>query len=439
MTLRRMFANLFVFFALVAFVLTASNADASVLKNKQTGETISGTLTDQKINGKRLFKLEDGSTKLIEPAEWETIQTGAAPGAAGTSPSGTDSAPKRKAYLFPLTSPITCHAMVEALDRGINEAKTLNAVVIIIRVDTPGGRVDLADKIVQLIANVNWAPVVVCVDTGNKRALSAGAYICLAASKIYMAPGATIGAATPYLKKSTGEVQVDAKLTSAFRARFRSLAESRGYPSALVDAMVNADVSVVQVFVNGKQRLVTEDEANRLESQYKTVGQFNRGKVVNKRGEPITLTSEEAVTYGICAGVISSPSEILNQMNLGDCEIVEPKWVATWAEQQTKARKATVDSLLTTLQASLAKAELCQQAIKALADTMVRMNVNTAPIIAFELQELKAAVKKARSALASLEKLAADERYDIDASSEELAQARRHLDVYIAVLKTLTP
>jgi hypothetical protein len=431
-----MFANLFVFFALLAIAPTASNADAAVLKNKQTGETISGTLTDQKINGKRLFKLEDGSTKLIESAEWETIQADAAPGAAGTSPSRTGSAPKRKAYLFPLTSPINYHAMVEALDRGINEAKTLNAAVIIIRVDTPGGQVELADKIMQLIANVNWAPVVVCVDTGHKRALSAGAYICLAASKIYMAPGATIGAATPFLKKSTGEVQVDAKLTSAFRARFRSLAQLHGYPSALVDAMVDADVSVVQVFVNGKQMLVTEDEANRLESQYKTVGQFHRGKVVNKRGEPITLTSDEAVTYGICASVISSPTEILKQMNLCDCEIVEPQWVATWIQQQTKARKATVDSLLTTLQASLAKAELYRFGAQSVAGVKA---TNTAQVTAVMLQLLKEEVQKARKALASLEKLAADERYDIDASTEELAQARRQMDVYIALLKTLAP
>jgi len=46
-----------------------------VLKNKETGETIKGILTNQKVNNLMVFKLEDGGTKFIKPEEWETADT----------------------------------------------------------------------------------------------------------------------------------------------------------------------------------------------------------------------------------------------------------------------------------------------------------------------------------------------------------------------------
>ena len=41
-------------------VLTVA-ADGATLKHKKTGQTITGTLTEQKINQRRGFKLENGS------------------------------------------------------------------------------------------------------------------------------------------------------------------------------------------------------------------------------------------------------------------------------------------------------------------------------------------------------------------------------------------
>jgi hypothetical protein len=41
------------------------------IKHKETGETIKGTLTKQKINNLTVFKLADGGTELINLDEWE--------------------------------------------------------------------------------------------------------------------------------------------------------------------------------------------------------------------------------------------------------------------------------------------------------------------------------------------------------------------------------
>ena len=45
----------------------------TVLKHKQTGETIKGILTQAKVNNLRVFKLADGGTRFINPGEWEAI------------------------------------------------------------------------------------------------------------------------------------------------------------------------------------------------------------------------------------------------------------------------------------------------------------------------------------------------------------------------------
>jgi chromosome segregation ATPase len=53
---------------------TPEEAPGTVLKHKETGETIKGTLTKQKINNLTVFKLANGETKLINPDEWETLE-----------------------------------------------------------------------------------------------------------------------------------------------------------------------------------------------------------------------------------------------------------------------------------------------------------------------------------------------------------------------------
>jgi membrane-bound ClpP family serine protease len=146
----------------------------------------------------------------------------------GASVSPTASAAKTgdvKVYLIPIYGPIEDYCIVEALEKALSEAKLKKPDVIVFHMNTPGGRVDLTDKMIKLIDSVDWATTAVWVDGPDKKALSAGAYLCLATSKIYMAPGTTIGAATPYSIGFFGAPEVNEKMVSAFRAKFRSLAQ----------------------------------------------------------------------------------------------------------------------------------------------------------------------------------------------------------------------
>jgi membrane-bound serine protease (ClpP class) len=79
------------------------------------------------------------------------------------------------------------------VERVLQNAEEIQADAVILEVNTFGGRVDAAVVIRDALLRTR-RPTVAFI---NKRAISAGALISLAAEKIVMARGGTIGAATP--------------------------------------------------------------------------------------------------------------------------------------------------------------------------------------------------------------------------------------------------
>jgi len=140
------------------------------------------------------------------------------------------------------------------VERSLREAAAAGASVVILDIDTPGGRVDAAERIADAISD-SEVPVYAYV---NRRAFSAGALISLAANRIYMRPGATIGAATPV----TGDgATAPEKIVSAMRSTMRSLAEARGLDPAIAEAMVDETIEVPGVIEAGRLLTLTTEEA----------------------------------------------------------------------------------------------------------------------------------------------------------------------------------
>lgn len=153
------------------------------------------------------------------------------------------------ALLMSLEGPLT-PAMLTYLERVVTQAENSNAPLIILQLNTPGGSIDLMEKMVGAIRN-STVPVAVYVAPRGAIAGSAGTLITLAGHIAAMAPETAIGAASPV--GSEGEdldETMEAKIKQATMALARTLAERRG-PEAVKLAEETID----------KARAVTANEA----------------------------------------------------------------------------------------------------------------------------------------------------------------------------------
>jgi len=135
--------------------------------------------------------------------------------------------------------------MAEYLARGIRLAEQRGAEVLIFKLNTPGGSVDVMGDIVEII-RASEIPIVVYVAPRGAIAGSAGTVITLAGHVAAMAPETAIGAASPVgaQGEDIGET-MEAKVKEILKAQARSLAEGRGPEAvALAEATIEEATAV---------------------------------------------------------------------------------------------------------------------------------------------------------------------------------------------------
>ncbi|GAF15355.1 hypothetical protein JCM19046_2527 [Bacillus sp. JCM 19046] len=143
-------------------------------------------------------------------------------------------------YVIPVEQ--TVERGLEAfLERSFKEAEEENADHIILDIDTPGGAVDAAGHIANII-NRTDIPVTAFI---NSEAISAGAYIALNADQIIMVPNGQIGSAG--VIDGSGNA-ADEKVQSLWISRMTTAATENGPDGgrdpAYAEAMANASFDV---------------------------------------------------------------------------------------------------------------------------------------------------------------------------------------------------
>jgi membrane-bound serine protease (ClpP class) len=169
--------------------------------------------------------------------------------------------------------------------RAFDDASEVNADFIVIHMNTYGGQVDMADSIRTRIMQ-SRIPTMVFIDNN---AASAGALISIATDRIYMRPGANIGAAT--VVDQTGEVVPD-KFQSYMRSMMRSTAEAKGRDPEIAQAMVDPSFEIEGVIEEGKV---------------------------------LTFTASEAMRWGFCEGIAENVEEVLALAGVENYVLIEQK------------------------------------------------------------------------------------------------------------------
>src|SRR6266404_3097825 len=217
------------------------------------------------------------------------------------SGSETGNSGQRKVYVLPIRSDIM-PPLVYLVRRGVKAAMEARADLLVLDMDTNGGRVDVTEEIIEILNNFKGQTATFV----NKRAFSAGAFISIATQKIFMAPQSVIGAAAPVMLVPGGPPQdmpetMQAKMNSALRALVRTSAEKNGYNVEVVEAMID-------------------------KSKEPKIGD----KILNEKGQILTLTNTEAEhKYGgqqkplLSSGTVEGIEELLKALGFDNAVRVE--------------------------------------------------------------------------------------------------------------------
>jgi len=154
--------------------------------------------------------------------------------------------------------------------------------ILVLDIKTFGGRVDAAVRIRDALLNARSEHGAWTLAYIHPRAISAGALIAFANDIIAVAPGATMGAATPVTVESGEMKPTDEKVVSYMRKEMRATAEARGRNGDIAEAMVDRDREVDGL--NDKGKLLTLDGTQALEWKIASFEAINLQAVIDKLG-----------------------------------------------------------------------------------------------------------------------------------------------------------
>jgi membrane-bound serine protease (ClpP class) len=238
-----------------------------------------------------------------------------------TNSIGSAPPPETDTFVIPIQGTIDL-GLAYFVKRSLEEAEHKGFDAVILDVDTLGGRVDAALDIRDAL-EASPLPITAYV---NKRAISAGALICLATGRIAMAPGGAIGAATPISIGPLGEAsQLSEKEVSYVSGEFRATAERNGHSPLLAEAMVDADTEVLAA-VNGTATILAADEVERFRKEHAAA----EIKTISTKGKLLTMTSAEAKRVGLAHSTPESLDSLMKSLGLNADRKVTSS--STWSE-----------------------------------------------------------------------------------------------------------
>ena len=238
---------------------------------------------------------------LLRAEEPVAVKPEAAPEAAAVAKTG------KTVVVIPVREGID-NPILYVLRRGMKEAIEKKADVVVLDMETPGGRLDVTFEIMEALGKFEGQTITFV----NKEAISAGAFISATTDEIWFAPDGVIGAAAPVTGGGKDvDVTMKQKIVSYLKARVRAISEGKGeHRGAVISAMIDAETEL-------------------------KIGD----KVLKEKGELLSLTATEAnKVYGeppmplLAAGIAKTVDDLLVQ-KFGAGNFTVQTLEVTWSEE----------------------------------------------------------------------------------------------------------
>lgn len=205
---------------------------------------------------------------------------------------------------------IVDNVMAGYLAEGIARSERQGAAAVVIELDTPGGSLEAMQAIVGSLLGAR-IPTIVWVSPAGGRAASAGTFITLAAHLAYMAPGTSIGAASPVggqgedIAGTLGE-----KVRNDAIAKIRAIAEARGRP---VDWAV---ATVAEAKSSSATEAVAVGAVDGIAGSLEEVLRAADGRQVTIEGVPRTLALAGLATESVAMNPFQGFLHLLSDPNI---------------------------------------------------------------------------------------------------------------------------
>ena len=238
---------------------------------------------------------------------------------------GLVQASARKVYVVPVSGTVD-PGMAAFIKRALVVPADQPDPLFVLEIDTFGGRVDSALQIVDTLLSAPEGKTIAFV---KNKAISAGALIALACSRLVMKKNTTIGDCAPITYSQEGPKALGEKFQSPLRAKFRALAKRNGHPVALAESMVTAEMVVYAVEMAGKTIYMDSLAFEDLSPAEKE--KVTSKKTIVAKGELLTMDAAEALELGFSRMSVDNIDAMLRQMEIEDYVLIriEESWSET--------------------------------------------------------------------------------------------------------------
>ncbi|MBL7106613.1 MAG: hypothetical protein ISS77_03265 [Phycisphaerae bacterium] len=283
--------------SLIFVVLSAffANCSADTFVNNTNNQQFDGYATSFKKVNLTQVKPKTGKSKFIDIDNYTIVRN--------------NSGRKDNVYIFVINDQTSLVAQIEEFEKYIEIYANQGPLLILLEIDTPDIRTDLALRICEVIEKVDYCTTAAFIKSGRYRgALGNSAIIALSCDKLFMNKNAKLGGQTKLSPKDEvyselvyDEAFVTEDVNTLWQEYYLGLAEKKEFDPLLVAAFVDENLEVSVVARDEKFVYVPTSKLDPEKEEF---------AILSKKDDLVSLDGELAKKLGIAQNIVEDEKEL---------------------------------------------------------------------------------------------------------------------------------